>query len=223
VQRLAFSAFALSISLIGTQLRATTEALSAKSDTSLQFLADFFLPSGSVKPIAVDDCRTAYRTKQSNTAGYADIERDAPGIHDRMASAADEACEKAVTRIISEKQQNIKSDWRSSISSPAVQRFVTLFQPEMTLANSKDFVRANQSLPAERKKKFEEKQRELAATPGGAQLLQRIVEYQAKMKRENERPEVWAPVMEEALRAAYTAANLYAKEKGFAAEPYPGM
>ena len=206
--------------------------LQANPAADLDVLANFFLPGPPVGDAVRKGCSAAYRTKQSRTAADLALERQLPGVQDKMVAAASAYCDAEIPGVIARLHARIKADWRAAASPADLHRLARLFAPATREAAASRFdVREGEMVSDAAKRidrpskeelaRFEAAQIAFAKTPGGGALLNRTTAYQTRIQRELSAPQgPIAAVVKGGLAAAHRAANAYAREKGLEA-PYP--
>lgn len=205
----------------------------------LEVLANFFLPGAMTEQLIRGGCRTAYQTKRSRDAADRALERDLPGVEDKMIAAASAYCDAEAPAAIARWHDSIKAEWRNSISSRDLHRLATLFRPWVrevqTISldcrsgeTATDSFERSWPKPASQTERWwterwRAEQKAFIKTPADVALLNRVAAYQARTQKEVEDPAgPLIATIRNGLRAAHQAANAYAREKGFNA-PYPGQ
>lgn len=205
----------------------------AQMTEELDVIARFFLPGAAVTDMVRGGCSVAYRTKLSRNADDLALERDMPGIHDKVVAAASAHCDAGADAMLARMHDRIRADWRASTNPADLHRLAVLFAPMVRETDAirlqpregemmKDTARRIDDAP-ERGARFEAAQRAFAGSPGGGALLDRVSAYQDHLRDEiNSNEGELGTLVRGGLAAGHRAANAYAREKG-ASMPYPGQ
>jgi len=198
---------------------ASAQASAGAAAEDLEVVTNFFMPGAPLLQALHETCSTAYRAKLSGNPADLAVERELPGVHDEMVAAASAYCDAEGATTIARWHNGIKADWRAATRPADLHRLAALFAPSVREAQAAQLKRG---AAREQEDRLHAAQIAFAKTPGGAALVNQVLEYQAGMQRKlKDQQGIFADIVRGGVAASRRAANAYARGKG-SAEPYPG-